>query len=181
MSLKLITPAAALPVTLAEAKLAHRFDASDLDDDITAMIQDATRLAEHEVGQCLMPQTWQLTLDAFPDCIRLTRPPVASVTSVQYVDTAGALQTLAPSAYTLDTSSGFGLAYLQPAYGTSWPATRDQAQAVIVRFVAGYADAASVPSHLKRQVKIFVAMMLDDPVQLADRLAAIDKVWDRAQ
>lgn len=177
MSLKLITAATALPVTLAEAKLAHRFDAADLDSDIIAMIEDATRLAEHEIGQCLMPQTWELTLYEFPSIIRLTRPPVASVTSVQYVDTAGVLQTLSPSAYTLDASDGFGLAYLLPAYGTSWPATRDQANAVTVRFVAGYASANAVPSHLKRQVKIFVAMMLDDPVQLSDRLAAIDKVW----
>lgn len=177
MSLKLITAATALPVTLAEAKLAHRFDAADLDTDIEDMIRDATRLAEHEIGKCLMPQTWELTLDAFPDAIRLTRPPVASVTSVQYVDPAGVLQTLAPSAYILDTTDGYGLAYLLPAYGTSWPATREQASAITVRFVAGYADAASVPSHLKRQVKIFVAMLLDDPVQLSDRLSAIDKVW----
>ena len=181
MSLKLLTPPALLPVTLAEAKLAHRFDASDLDADITAMLADATRLVEHETGLALMPQTWQLTLDAFPACdLVLTRPPVASVTSIAYVDTLGAMQTLAPEAYTLDTASAYGPARVAPAYGTSWPATRDQANAVTVRFVAGYADAASVPSQLKRQVKIFVAMLLDDPAQLSDRLAAIDKVWAAA-
>lgn len=180
MSLKLITPATLLPVTLAEAKLAHRFDASDLDADITAMLADATRLVEHETGLALMPQTWQLTLDAFPACdLVLTRPPVASVTSVQYVDTLGTLQTLAPGAYTLNTASAYGPARVTPAYGTSWPATRDQASAVIVTYVAGYPDATSVPSQLKRQVKIFVAMLLDDPVQLSGRLAAIDKVWSR--
>lgn len=177
MALKLITAATALPVTLAEAKLACRFDASDLDSDITAMIQDATRLAEHEIGQCLMPQTWELTLDAFPPIVRLTRVPVASVTSVQYVDPDGLLQTLSPSGYTLDASNSFGPACLAPIYGTIWPATRNQANAIAVRFSAGYANAASVPSHLKRQVKIFVAMLLDDPAQLSDRLTAIDKVW----
>ena len=177
MALKLITAAPALPVTLAEAKLAHRFDATDLDHDIIAMIADATRLTEHEIGQCLMPQIWELTLPAFPGAIRLTRPPVASITSVAYIDPAGALQTLDPAAYTLDATDGYGLAYVLPAYGTSWPATRDQHNAVTVRFVAGYPDAESVPSHLKRQVKIFVAMLLDDPVQMSDRLGAINKVW----
>ena len=177
MALKLLTPATALAVTLAEAKLAHRFDATDLDADITAMLHDATRLAEHETGQCLMPQTWRLTLDAFPPALKLTRVPVASVTSIQYTDTAGVLQTLDPADYALDTTDAYASAYIVPAYGTSWPATRDQINAVSVTYVAGYADAASVPSQLKRQVKIFVAMLLDDPVGLSSRLAAIDKVW----
>ena len=177
MSLKLITPPATLPVTLDDAKLAHRFDASDLDDDITAMIQDATRLVEHETGVALMSQTWELTLDAFPCRITLTRPPVASVTSIKYIDIDGTLQTLAPEAYTLDAANAYGPAHITPAYNTSWPATRDQINAVTVTYVAGYADAASVPSQLKRQVKINVAMLIDDPAQLAARLAAIDKVW----
>jgi uncharacterized phiE125 gp8 family phage protein len=177
MSLKLITAATALPVTLAEAKLAHRFDAADLDHDIIAMIADATCLAEHEIGQCLMSQTWELTLPSFPAAIRLTRPPVASIVSVTYIDTAGVLQTLDPAAYVLDATDSYGPAYLLPVYGTSWPATREQHNAVTVRYCAGYPDADSVPSYLKRQVKIFVAMLLDDPVQMSDRLGAINKVW----
>lgn len=178
MALKLITPASVLPVTLADVKTSCRFDPTDLDDDITAMIADAARLVEHESGKALMPQTWELTLDAFPDAIELTRVPVASVTSLKYVDAAGVLRTLDPSAYALDNADDlYGLGYLVPAYGTTWPDTRDEINAVRVRFVAGFADAAAVPSHLKRQVKIFVAMMLDDPTALADRLASIEKVW----
>lgn len=177
MALKLITPAAALAVTLAEAKLACRFDPTDLDDDITAMILDATRLTEHELGQCVMPQTWELTLDAFPSAFELTRVPVASITSIKYVDSFGVLTTLDPGAYALDNADAHGLAYAVPAYGTSWPATRDQINAVALRYVAGYADAASVPSQIKRQIKIFVAMMIEDPASLSARLGAIDKVW----
>lgn len=177
MALKLITPATLLAVSLAEAKLACRFDPTDLDDDITAMISDATRLAEHELCQCVMPQTFELTLDAFPAAAELTRVPVASITSIKYVDSTGVLTTLDPAAYALDNADAHGLAYVVPAYGTSWPATRDQINAVAVRYVAGYPDAASVPSQIKRQIKIFVAMLLDDPVALSNRLAAIDKVW----
>lgn len=177
MALKLITAPSSSPVTLAEAKLACRFDPTDLDADITAMIADATRLVEHETGQCLMPQTWELTLDAFPDAFELTRVPVASITSIKYYDIAGVQQTLAGSAYTLDMADAYGNAFAVPVYGTDWPATRDQVNAVALRFVAGYADAASVPSHLKRQVKILVAQLLDDPTALNDRLAAVDKRW----
>lgn len=177
MALKLITAATDLAVTLAEAKLACRFDATDMDADITAMITDATRLVEHETGQCVMAQTWELALDAFPAAFELTRVPVASVTSVKYTDTAGVLQTLAAENYTLDIASTFAPAYLVPAFGVSWPLTRPQINATAVRYVAGYANAAAVPSHIKRQIKIFVAMMIEDPASLSDRLAAIDKVW----
>jgi uncharacterized phiE125 gp8 family phage protein len=177
MSLKLITPPTAWPVTLAEAKLANRFDATDLDSDITDMIKDATRLVEHESGICLMPQTWELSLDHWPNAMWLTRTPVASVTSVKYTDLEGVVQTLAPSAYTVSTTDAYGPARITPSYNTCWPLARCQPDAVVARFVAGFADAASVPSQLKRQVKIFVAMLIDDPMSLIDRLAAIDKVW----
>ena len=177
MALKLITTATVLPVSLAEAKLACRFDASDLDSDITAMLTDAVNLVEHEVGQALMPQTWELTLDAFPDVIELTRVPVSAITSIKYTDTAGTLQTLSAGAYTLDNGDGFGHARVVPVYGTAWPATRTDVGVVKVRYVAGYADATSVPSILKRQVKIMVATMIDNPDSLAGRLSAVQRIY----
>lgn len=177
MALKLITAATEFAVTVAEVKLACRFDAADLDSDITAMIADATRLFEHETGQCVMTQVWELTLDAFPAAFELTRVPVASITSVKYTDGSGVLQTLAAEAYTLDSSNGYGPAFVVPAFGTSWPASRAQINAAVLRYTAGYATAAAVPSQIKRQIKIFVAMMIEDPASLSNRLAAIDKVW----
>lgn len=177
MALKLITAATGLAVSLAEAKLTLRVDASALDDDITGMIFDAMRLVEHEVGVCLMPQTFELTLDAFPGALELTRLPVASITSVTYAAQDGTPTVLDPGAYALDMADDHGFAYVVPAYGGAWPATRDEVNAVRVRYVAGYPDAASVPSHLKRQVKIFCAMLLDNPMALSDRLNAISKVY----
>lgn len=180
MSLKLITPpnvSTGLCVTVADAKLSCRFDPSDLDADIAQMILDGQTLVDHEVGVCLMAQTWEAALDAFPDAITLTRTPVASVTSITYIDAAGVLQTLSPAAYVLDSGDAFGKSYIVPAYGESWPETRDEINAVKVRYVVGYADAASVPSHLKRQVLINVAKLIANPDELADRLAAISKVY----
>lgn len=177
MALKLITPATAQPVTLEEVKLACRFDTTDLDDDIEAMLAEATRLVEHETGVSLMPQTWELTLSEFSSVLTLTRPPVAAVTSIKYIDTAGVQQTLSPGAYALDTSSAYGPATITPVYGTTWPATRSQPGAVVVRYTSGYANIAAVPQQLKRQIKIVVATLIDNPDALSDRLAAIDKVW----
>lgn len=177
MALKLITAATVLPVSVADAKLSCRFDSVALDADIADMVMDAARLVSHETGQSLTEETWELSLDAFPSAFELTRNPAASVTSLKYTDPAGVEQTLASNLYSLDAKDQYGSAWVVPAYGTEWPATRDEINAVRLRFVAGYPNAAAVPAHLRRQVKINVAILLDDPERLAERLAAIEKVY----
>lgn len=145
MSLRLITPATALPVSLATAKQHLRVEHSEDDALITSMIRAAARSAEQQLNRVLMSQTWQLLIDAFPAAeIRLERPRVQAITSIVYVNTAGADVTLNPSLYTLDADLLPG--WVLPALGTTWPATREQANAVRVTFVSGYGnDAASVP------------------------------------
>lgn len=177
MALKLITASAVLPVSVADAKLSCRFDSSALDTDIEDMIKDAQRLTEHETGVSLTASTWEVSLDSFPAAIELTRLPVASITSIKYKDTAGVEQTLDSAAYALDAQDAYGFAYAVPAYGTEWPDTRDEINAVKVQYVAGVATAAEVPSHLRRKVKIFVAQMLEDQTQLSAQLEAISKVY----
>lgn len=145
MSLRLITPATALPVSLATAKQHLRVEHSEDDALITSMIRAAARTAEQQMCRALMSQTWQLLIDEFPAAeIRLERPRVQSITSIVYVNTAGTDITLNPSLYTLDADLLPG--WVLPALGTTWPATREQANAVRVTFVAGYGDtAAAVP------------------------------------
>ena len=145
MSLRLITPATALPVSLATAKQQMNLEHSEHDELITLMIRAAAANAEQQLNRALMSQTWQLLIDAFPAAeIRLARPRVQAITSIVYVNTAGADVTLNPSLYTLDADLLPG--WVLPALGTTWPATREQANAVRVTFVSGYGnDAASVP------------------------------------
>lgn len=159
MSLRLITPAAALAVSLDEAKLHLRVDGADEDTLITALITAAAETAEQITGRAIMPQTWELTLDAFPGAMELTRVPAASVTSVKYYDTTGTQITLPGAAYTLDNVDDFGLAYVAPAYGSEWPETREQINAVAVRYVAGYADAAAVPQPIKQWMLLQIGAM----------------------
>ena len=162
MALKLITAASALAVSLADAKLHLRVDASDEDTLITAMITAATGMAQQKTNRAVMPQTWELTLDAFPSAFELTRLPAASVTSLKYVDENGTQQTLGSSLYTLDNASDYSPAYVVPAYATAWPASRGQANAVALRYVAGYADAASVPDDIKSWIKMQVTAMFEN-------------------
>ncbi len=141
MSLKLITAPAAEPVLLAEAKLHCRVDGTDDDALLTALIVAAREAAEHELGRALITQTWEKVLDAFPSAIRLPYPPCQAIVSVKYLDGDGIEQTLAAPSYQLDSHSE--PAWLVPAYGYGWPATRAEPNAVRVQFRAGYGDAGS--------------------------------------
>lgn len=146
MTLKLITPPAEL-ITLAEAKVQLRLG-SETDEDalISALITSARLQCEHIIGRGIGAQTWRRTLDAFPvGGIELGMPPVASISALQYIDTSGATQTLAPSAYTLDNASD-DEAFVLPAYGTDWPDTLDTANAVSVTFVCGL---TALPENLR--------------------------------
>lgn len=167
MSLKLITGPAVLAVALADAKLQLRETGTDQDTLITRLIKGATARAEHETGRALLEQTWELVLDAFPLAeIELARPPVMGITSVTYLDAAGALQTLLSTAYTLDADLLPG--WLFPAVGTSWPATQDVANAVRVRFKCGYGTAdTAVPDGFKDWIMVQLTTLFDNRDLLA--------------
>lgn len=146
MSLTLVQAPALEPVSLALAKTHCRIDGTEFDTLLPAWITAARQRAEHELGRALITQTWLLTLDAFPAAeIELPKPRVLAIESVMYLDAAGAEQTLAPAAYALDSYTLPG--WLFPT--DSWPATYDGANAVRVRFTAGYGPAAAdVPSQV---------------------------------
>jgi len=162
MTLHLVTKATTPAVDIDEVKAHLRVDSTDEDSLIEAMTVSATEVAEQITGRALMPQTLELTLDAFPSVIDLTRVPVSSVTSITYTDTAGVVQTLSASAYRLRTSDDYGFAAIVPAYNTEWPDTLDDVDAVTVRYVAGYASAAAVPEPIKAWIKLQVSAMFEN-------------------
>jgi uncharacterized phiE125 gp8 family phage protein len=182
MTLRLITPPTAEPVSLAEAKLHLRKDASDEDALITRCIAAAREECEQKIERSIMQQDWEVTLDAFPRVITLPRPPIVTVTSLKYLDSAGVQQTLAPSAYVLDAKSEPGR--VVPAFGTSWPAAQCMVNAVEVRYTAGYADAGSVPSSIKDWILIRINTLYEFREQMIAGLSVaetpfIDGLLDR--
>ena len=134
--LQLITAPTSEPVTLAEQKLHSRVDISDDDTYISALITAARQYAEGYQHRALLTQTWRLTLDYFPSVIMVPMPPLRSVTSIQYLDSVGTLQTLSSSAYVVGTDGAPGLIY--PVFGTQFPVAQAQLQSVKVTFQAGY-------------------------------------------
>lgn len=170
------------PVTLAEAKLHLRVDDTDEDALIHGLISAARETCEDRIEGTVPVTGWRLTLDSFPDAIKLPRPPIVSVESVKYLDTAGVQQTLSPLDYVVDTASSPG--YIVPAFGKAWPETRDQINAVEVEYTAG---SATPPAAIKAWLLLAVGDMYahreassDKPTVahgFADRLLDPFKVW----
>ncbi|NMG64890.1 hypothetical protein GPA19_08020 [Azoarcus indigens] len=127
------------PIPLEAAKLHLRVDGDAEDADIALKLAAAVAAAEHETGRSIARTRWELRLDAFPREIRLPRPPLAEVESVEYINADRQLVTLAPEAYVPDDASE--PAWLLPAFGGAWPDTARAANAVRVRYVAGYGEA----------------------------------------
>lgn len=117
------------------------------------LIKAAVGVCESYCRIALIQQTWQAKLDAFCDEIVLPRPPLIAVSSITYVDSAGATQTVDSSVYQLDSFNRPGRVLL--AYNQSWPSTRAQNQAVTITWTAGYGtDGTSVPENLKNGLKL---------------------------
>lgn len=157
MTTRLITKPIATAVSLVEAKKHLRVTHSAEDTLIEALIKTVTIRCEHLIGRAIMPQTWELVLDAFPadNDIELLHPPIQSITSVKYIDANTANETtLLADQYSLDKDSEPG--WLMPAYGVTWPQTLAVANAVRVRYVAGYADADNVPETIKQWMLLSV-------------------------
>lgn len=171
-----VTPPATEPLSLAEARLFLREDNDEEDALITALIVAARQAAEQELGRYLINQTLEQALDRFPgdysplapryaarcdylDPYEIRLPPVQSVTSISYVDLTGALQVLAADQYAVDVRSR--PARITPAYATFWPYAREQRNAVIIRFVAGYGEAEAVPECIKHWMKLRIKAAYD--------------------
>jgi uncharacterized phiE125 gp8 family phage protein len=171
MPLKLITAPVAEPVALAEQKLHMRVDLADDDGKINALIAAARQRLEIETWRAFMPQTWELYLDAFPTDSEFELPlaPLASVTYLKYIDQDGVLQTLvADTDYVVDAISDPGRIAL--AYQAAWPATRSVPNAVVAKFVAGYATAAAVPASLKLAIQMLASHWYEnrEPINLGN-------------
>ena len=166
MSQICISPPAILAVTLEQAKLNLRVDGDYLDALIEIWLQGIIAELEHEIGQCLMPQTWEVTLDGFGDTIGLPHP-VISIESVSYLDAQGRRKELSPTAWSL--SRGRYKTVLAPAAGASWPVASGSSEAVIIRLVCGHgASAESTPANIRLYI---LAKLVEqfDPVTRTER------------
>lgn len=157
MNLVTITEPTAEPVSLSEAKLHLRVDHTDEDTLISGLIAGARGQIEQLSWHALMTQTLELVLDGWPcgDTIELPYPPLQSVTSITYKDSDGVITTWNSDQYVIAADSVPGRVVLAP--GCGWPGTTLwSAEAIRVRFVAGWLSAAVVPQRLKQALLLLV-------------------------
>jgi len=151
MTIRVITPPVEMAVSLTEARNAARQNGTDHDAEIEIRVRALTDEAEHHTGRAIINRTYEVTLDAFPDAIRLPNSPVSSVTSVKYLDLDGVEQTLDPADYIVDDKSEPG--YIVPGVDLAWPDTQVRINAVNVVVVCGYGpDDETTPHAFKAYI-----------------------------
>jgi uncharacterized phiE125 gp8 family phage protein len=112
---------------------------------------------DSKTRRALLTQVWTATFDWLAPELPLRFSPVQSIVSVKYTDTDGTVQTLAPATYKLHGATSWD-PIVAPVFGETWPDTRNEADAVIVEFTAGYGDTlADVPAPLLQAVRLLVA------------------------
>lgn len=164
MGLSVYTAATSEPITLVEAKGHLRIDGSDEDGLLAGYIFAAREFIENETHLRLITQTLDYTIDDYwprvsvRGCmktrIELPVKPVASITSITYVDENGTTQTLASNQYTLRKDGP--VHFVEPAYNATWPTVRGQTAAITVRFVAG-TSLSDVPNSLIQAMRLLIS------------------------
>jgi uncharacterized phiE125 gp8 family phage protein len=155
------------PITLAEAKIHLKITNTSVTNEdalITSMIKASRKICENYQKRAYVQQTARYVIDNFPasGCeIEIPMPPLSSVSSIVYVDSAGVTQSLSTSYYTVDTYSEPGRIY--ESYNYTWPTTRPQRNAVTITFLCGYGtDATNVPEPVKHACKILVSHLYEN-------------------
>jgi len=157
MSLILITPPEAEPLSLADAKHFLRVE-HDYDDElIAALIAGARGHVEAATRRALMSQTWRLTLDAWPRHGRITvlLAPLREVVAAQVYDAAGLPRTIDPETFVVDAAASPGVIAFPP-----WvvAAPERSLAGIEIDVAAGYGEAAEdVPQPLLHAIRLLVA------------------------
>jgi uncharacterized phiE125 gp8 family phage protein len=149
-TLKRTVAPASSPVTLDEFKLHARIDIEDDDALATSMIAAATNQCEKEAELSLITQTWQALFTTWCPQMLLWRPPVASITSVEYLDGYEVWQTVDDGEYYEHLASE--PAFLQFKNTFSFPSLSNSILPIRVTYQAGYGNAAAVPENAKRAI-----------------------------
>lgn len=181
--LELVTPQVGEVLTVADLQSQLRIEGHDADNAlIGAYIVAAREYFEARTGLQLLTATWLFSSDRFPGryaednirpptwrygVIRLPKPPLQSVTLLQYVDTDLVLQTLAASEYQVSTRRKPGR--VAPAPFKVWPVTDPLSfDAVRVTMVCGFGTAAAVPERCKQAIKLLVGHLYENREDTVD-------------
>jgi N-methylhydantoinase B/oxoprolinase/acetone carboxylase alpha subunit len=166
-------------ITSAEVKNWLRIDGSDDDTVITLLTKTAHNWAKRYTARSLTTQTLTLSIDSIYDTdipledgmytgididitrrsILLPESPVASITSVKYYDDADTESTFTSSKYYLDKAGVPARFVLRQ--GESYPTGLRVANALEIKYVAGYGGSSDVPEDIKQACLLYTAYLFE--------------------
>lgn len=169
MRIELVTAPSTEPVTVDHAKTFLRVVSADENALVATLVTAARRHTEEVTGYALGVQTRRLVLDRFPaGCILpLPCPPLATVTSIVYLDANGAQQTMPTDDYEVHTACTPGAVYAPGG----WPSTSGRPGSVRVTFTCGY---AAVPEPLTVAIRQMVSHWYDNRTAVEVGVTATD-------
>ncbi|WP_448031541.1 head-tail connector protein [Bradyrhizobium liaoningense] len=198
MTIIVITPPTVEALTLVDCKAALGISGTSQDPVIGAAIGAATDALDAStrgwLGRAIRVQQLELQLDSFAagwecrngsyschrEAIELPYPPLITVASVKYFDSAGIDRTLVEGTdYRVQRMKAIdGKQLVEPVYGGSWPAARREAGSVRIRYNCGYDGSTNVmPRQLKTAIMLGVRALMTaaarDPMLLEDRVEGI--------
>ena len=157
-----LTPAAAYPVTLAEAKAYLRVTNTAEDTLINSLIIACTNMVENYTGRTLINTTFRgqfstltvLKTESWP-VIELMRGPVVSISAVEeLVD--GSWTDLDADDWALKEMDGYSRILVDPSVTSVADSETIVPYQYRVDFIAGYGAPAGVPDDLKTAIKLAI-------------------------
>ena len=137
------------PITLAEVQ--NHLRVSDSADDalIEQLIVSVRSAAVSYCARSFINTTWVWYLDAFENEMFVPIGSMSAVSSIKYIDTDAALQTLVTSVYQTDFNDRVGRIVLDD--GQNWPDIHStKINPIQITYVAGFGAAATdVPAGIK--------------------------------
>lgn len=151
-ALTITTPAATLPISVADLKTHMRISHSADDDYITDLAWMAYAWIEREADITISQTSYSLMMGDFEPVVYLPKPPLTSLNSVSYYDTDGTSHTLSQNTDFYLVNSTRQAAYLAPV--DRWPSVYDRPDAITIAFTC---ESDPVPYQVLHLMRLLVA------------------------
>lgn len=120
---------------------------------LESLIVAARKQMERYLNRALITQSWKVFYDCWSYEMQIPFPPLISVSTVKYYNSAGTLTTLASSNYWVVNTQDPGMVIRR--HDVSYPELQDgKPDAIEIAFTAGYGNADDVPEDIRHGIKL---------------------------
>lgn len=162
MSWQITVQPATEPITLVEAKSHLRVTFADEDTYINTLITSARKYCEAYCNRVFITQTWRQNENAWAYPIKLMVNPVISLTSLKYIDTNEAQQTITDNTNNFQKDFNSDVAKIYSGLVEAFPAIGISINPIEIITVCGYGAASDVPDDIKHAIKLMVSHLYEN-------------------